>query len=209
MRRLFVPGYGAPPAIYSRALDARWSVQTPPSFARSNGRLDAHVAALVHELASSDEPATVAGHSMGAAVAVLAALERPEAVSRLILIAPAGLPLTKPLHRSLRDFTTQLCRGGYPLLQTALATGSALRAPRAAIRLAHAIRTLDLTSQLRGIAALAIPCAVVACATDTLTPAGHCRQIARLADGRYEELELPGGHVWMLTERASFASVLA
>ncbi len=209
MRRLFVPGLGAPPAIYSRALDPRWRVLTPPSFAQSKGSLHAHVAGLVDEIDASREPATIAGHSMGAAIAILATLERPESVARLVLVAPAGLPLTKSVRQSLADFARQLTAGSYPLAATAGAAGSALRAPRAAIRLAAAVRSLDLTSELRRLASLGIPSAVLGCTTDTLTPVEHCRRIAELAGGGYRELGLPGGHVWMLTDQASFASALA
>jgi len=87
MRRLFVPGLGASPALYARALDRRWRVLSTPTFAESNGSIRAHVAALVSELDSAPEPAIVAGPSMGAAVAVLATLERPEAVARLVLVS--------------------------------------------------------------------------------------------------------------------------
>ena len=209
MRRLFVPGLGAPPAIYSRALDARWRVLTPPSFAQSKGSLRAHVATLVEEIDASREPATLAGHSMGAAIAVLATLERPESVARLVLVAPAGLPLTKPVRQSLGDFARQLTAGSYPLAATARAAGSALRAPLAAMRLATAVRSLDLTSELRRLGSIGVPCSVVGCTTDTLTPVEHCRRIAELVGGRYRELGLPGGHVWMLTDRSSLASALA
>jgi pimeloyl-ACP methyl ester carboxylesterase len=135
MRRLFVPGLGAPPSIYARALDASWRVVRAPSFAESGGSLRLHVSALVAELDAANEPATVAGHSMGAAVAVLATLERTEAVARLVLVSPAGLPLTKPIHASLRDFARQLRAGSFPLTATLSAVGSAARAPRAAARL--------------------------------------------------------------------------
>jgi pimeloyl-ACP methyl ester carboxylesterase len=209
MRRLFVPGLGAPPAMYSRALDARWRVLSPPSFTQSKGSLHAHVAALVDEIDSSPEPASIAGHSMGAAIAILATLERPESVDRLVLVAPAGLPLTKPVRHSLGDFARQLTAGSYPFAATAGALGSALRAPRAAMRLAAGVRSLDLTPELRRVASLGVPCAVLGCTTDTLTPVEHCRRIAELVGGRYRELRLPGGHVWMLTDQASLASALA
>jgi pimeloyl-ACP methyl ester carboxylesterase len=209
MRRLFVPGLGAPPAIYARALEPRWRVLTPPTFAASNGSLRAHVAALVGEIDASPGPTTIAGHSMGAAIAVLATLERPDSVARLVLVSPAGLPLTKPVRRSLTDFARQLVTGSYPLAATAGAAGSALRAPRATMRLAAAVRSLDLTSELRRVASLGIPCAVLGCTTDTLTPVDHCRRIAELVGGRYRELRLPGGHVWMLTNGVVFASVVA
>jgi pimeloyl-ACP methyl ester carboxylesterase len=209
MQRLFVPGWGAPPAIYSRALGGDWRVVRSPTFAQSGGALAAHVDALVAELDWSSGPAVVGGHSMGGAVAVLAALERPEHVSRLVLVAPAGLPLTKPVHESVREFGRQLRAGAYPRIATGAAVASVLRAPRAAARLARAVRQLDLTAELGRLAQLGVPCGVVGCTTDSLITVDHCRRIARLAGGGYRELGLPGGHMWMLTERATFASVVA
>jgi pimeloyl-ACP methyl ester carboxylesterase len=208
MRRLFVPGLGASPALYARALDRRWRVLSTPTFAESNGSIRAHVAALVSELDSAPEPAIVAGHSMGAAVAVLATLERPEAVARLVLVAPAGLPLTKPIRRSLRALAAQLWSGCYPLPATLATVTSVIRAPRSAARLVMEVRSLDLTCELGGLAGLGVPSSVLGCTTDTLTPVDHCRRIASLAAARYRELSLPGGHVWMLTEQAVFGSLM-
>ena len=44
---------------------------------------------------------------------------------------------------------------------------------------------------------------------DTLTSGEACREIARLAGGTCEELDVPGGHVWFLRERALFRQRLA
>jgi pimeloyl-ACP methyl ester carboxylesterase len=48
------------------------------------------------------EPATIIGHSMGGALAMLLAGTRPDLVNRLVLVNPAGLPIQQPV---LRAFT--------------------------------------------------------------------------------------------------------
>jgi pimeloyl-ACP methyl ester carboxylesterase len=50
---------------------------------------------LASRLAETDEPTAVIGHSSGGTTAVLAALAAPEAVERLVLLAPAGVFATR------------------------------------------------------------------------------------------------------------------
>jgi pimeloyl-ACP methyl ester carboxylesterase len=206
MRRLFVPGWGAPAALYAPLVQG-WEVVEPPAFSSTGGRLDCSVRRLVTELEATGGQAIVAGHSMGAAVAVLAARERPDLVGRLILVAPAGLPLAKPMWRSAADFVTQLRRRVYPAGAAASGFARAARAPRSALRLARAVRGLDLTPQLADLRGR-IPCHVIGCASDTLTTSAHCRLLAELIGGSYHELDLAGGHMWMLYDRRALASVL-
>ena len=52
---------------------------------------------------------------MGAALALLAAIDRPDLVERLILLSPAGLPLTKPIPSSLVTWVRQVATGRFPL----------------------------------------------------------------------------------------------
>src|SRR5262245_2779174 len=141
---------------------------------------------------------------MGAALAILAAHRDPARVASLLLVAPAGLPLTKPFAASARDFARQLLRGGYPAdVRRSLAEAAA--APRSALRLAHAVRSLDLAPELDALRAHGVRSRVVACSTDTLTTAAHCRRIARLAGADFRVLPLGGGHMWMLGHPAEFA----
>src|SRR5262245_13829356 len=114
MRRLFIPGWGAPAALYE-PLVRGWEVVDPPAFSLTGGRLDRSVQRRAARLDAGGEPAIVAGHSMGAAVAVLGAQERPELIERLVLVGPAGLPLTKPMWRSAAEFASQLRRRVYPV----------------------------------------------------------------------------------------------
>src|SRR5262245_12411432 len=207
MRRLFVPGWGAPAALYTPLL-TRWEVQQLPCFASGGGRLDACVRHVNSRLAAAGEPAIVGGHSMGAAIAILAAAERPDLVDRLVLVNPAGLPLAKPMRMSAADFVWQVRLGVYPARITLAAAAEILRAPRAALRLARAVHGLDLTQQLVELRTLGVRCQVIGCATDTLTPAAHCRRLSALVGASYRELNLDGGHMWMLYDRRAFASVL-
>jgi len=45
------------------------------------------------------------------------------------------------------------------------------------------------------------------CATDTLVTPAQCRVAADLLGAEYRELELRGGHMWMLTSWPSFAGL--
>src|SRR5438552_3052227 len=156
MLRAFVPGWGAPPSLYARALPAGWTVLEPPSFAESDTIL-ARLRWLQDELDRYDGPVTLAGHSMGAALAVLAAGQRPERMRKLLLVAPAGLPLAKPLAACLRDFARQVATRAYPLRDAGRAIADALAAPRSSLRLAQAVRALDLRPQLDVLRAFGVP----------------------------------------------------
>ncbi|HVH51469.1 MAG TPA: hypothetical protein VM690_04940, partial [Gaiellaceae bacterium] len=86
---LFVPGWGAPAALYEPGLPSGWSALEPPSFAAGRGSLAEYHRWLRIELDRRGR-SPLGGHSMGAALAILAAAESPELVERLVLVAPAG-----------------------------------------------------------------------------------------------------------------------
>jgi pimeloyl-ACP methyl ester carboxylesterase len=151
----------------------------------------------VVEIERRPEPVTLAGHSMGAALAILAAARTPRRVGELVLIAPAGLPLSKPIHACAADFLRHVAAGRHELRDVAQSAAELAAAPRAAIRLARSLRRLDLSDEMNRIRAAGIPTTVVACSTDTLVTKDHCLETARLTGGRYRELTLDGGHVWM------------
>jgi pimeloyl-ACP methyl ester carboxylesterase len=207
MANVFVPGFAARPAFYRPALTPEWTVHEPPSF-RQARTFDQRVAALRDALDGFAAPVTLAGHSMGAALAVAAALAQPDLVGRLLLVAPAGLPLTKPITASLRDFRGQVKAHVYPSTHLIQALREALAAPLSTLRLARAVRALDLRTELAAVRRRGIPCDIVACVGDTLTPTEHCREIARLTGGRFRQIDAAGGHMWMLFEPAAFASLL-
>jgi len=196
---LFVPGWGAPARLYLAALPDSWQVLEPPSFRRSGGRLDVYRDWLAAELAAREAPVVLAGHSMGAVLAVLTALDRPERIERLILVSPAGLPLQKSLRASALTAAGQILRGCYPVGALLRMLANTTMAPRAALELAHTVRELDLTPQLQELRARHIPCTVIGCRSDQLTTSAHCRQLATLLAADYRELDAADGHIWMIT----------
>jgi pimeloyl-ACP methyl ester carboxylesterase len=202
--RLFLPGWGAPAELYRPGLPPGWRALSPPGF-----ELAAHRRWLELELGSCERPVVLGGHSMGGALALLAAAARPELVRRLVLISPAGLPLRKPLRSSAREFVGQVAAGRYPLRQVGAAVLEVARSPAAALRLARQVHDLDLTPEMRRVRSAGIPVTVVGCATDTLVTPDHSRRAARLLGASYRELGLAGGHMWMLGSWAALAAELS
>jgi pimeloyl-ACP methyl ester carboxylesterase len=207
-RPIFLPGYGAPTSLYTGLL-RDWRVPQAPSFASSRGSLDPYRRWALSELERSAVPVTLAGHSFGAALAILAAAERPELVRSLVLLGPAGLPLTKPMHRSLAAFSAQLALGSYPARAAREALGEVLRAPTQALRLARSIRRLDLRDACLRIRDAGLPAVVIGCTSDSLVTCSRSRRIADLLDAPHRQLDLTGGHMWMLRHGSRFSHELA
>lgn len=202
---LFLPGWGASGRLYE--LPSDWTALEPPPFASVRG-LSGYRDWLLGELDARPGRLVLGGHSMGGALALLAATRLPHRIERLVLVSPAGLPLRKPLRRSAADFLGQVAGGLYPRREAVRGIGRAARAPRAALRVARAVRRLDLSPELRQLRSLGIAATVVGCTTDTLTSARSCRRIAELLGAEYRELALPGGHVWMLAAPGRLAAEL-
>lgn len=205
---LFLPGWGAPAALYEPGMPRDWCILEPPSFAASGGSLAEYRRWLGIELGRRGR-SPLGGHSMGAALAICAAAESPDLVERLVLVAPAGLPLQKPIATSVLDFLRQVARGIYPSAAAARALTAVARAPRAAFALAEEVRALDLRRECARVRAAGIPVLVVGCSTDTLVTGNHARTIADALGGEYRELTLGGGHMWMLHAHELLARVLS
>jgi len=209
MDRLFLPGWGAPGSLYIPGLAPGWTALEPPSFAATRGSLELYRSWVLSELQGREHPSCLAGHSMGGALAVLAAAAAPEKVSRLILFSPAGLPLGKPMAVSLARFAQQAATGRYASTEAFAAVARAAAAPRSALRLARSLRALDLAQEMRAVRASGVPVEVVGCATDTLVTPANSRSVAHLLGGSYRELPCAGGHMWMLDAWPLFAGILA
>lgn len=195
---LFIPGWGAPARLYVPGLPEDWHALELPSFRKTRGELPAYRAWLGEEIAGRG-PLALAGHSMGAAIALLAAIDRPELVERLTLLSPAGLPLTKPIPASLVTWVRQVATGRFPLSQVGRSVVRVGLAPRSALRLGRFVHQLDLRPELEIFRANPVPCTVVGCTTDTMTPTSHCRELAALIGGDYREVDAPDGHIWPVT----------
>jgi pimeloyl-ACP methyl ester carboxylesterase len=179
---------------------AGWQALELPRYGPTGGELSAYRRWLGREVALRDGPVSLAGHSMGAALAILAAADRPEAVDRLILLSPAGLPLDKPLGASLATFLGQICRGWYPWRDLVRSLSRLARAPWVALRLARAVHELDLRTECERLRRSSARCTVVGCTTDRLTTPDHCRRLAALLGASYDEVDARGGHIWPITE---------
>jgi pimeloyl-ACP methyl ester carboxylesterase len=204
---LFIPGWGAPARLYVPGLPESWRALELPSFRKTRGELPAYRAWLVGEIAERG-PVALAGHSMGAAIALLAAIDRPDLVERLILLSPAGLPLTKPIPSSLATWVRQVSTGRFPLSQVGRSIVRVGLAPRSALRLGRFVHQLDLRPELDRFRANPVPSTVVGCTTDTMTPASHCRELAALVGAEYVEVDAPDGHIWPVTHPELVTGVL-
>lgn len=208
MKGLFVPGWAATAGLYAAGLPEGWEVLGPPSFRTSRGELSAYRRWLGAEIARRRTPVALAGHSMGGALALLAAADQPDLVEKLILLSPAGLPLNKPLRASTATFVGQVARRRYPIGELRRALTRTAIAPRAALRVARSVHDLDLTPELERIRRHRIPCTVIGCVSDELTTPAHCRRLATLLNASYRELDASEGHIWMITEPQRLANEL-
>ncbi len=209
MKGLFVPGWGATAGLYAAGLPEGWDALELPSFRTTRGDLSAYRRWLGAEITLRGRPVALAGHSMGGALALLAAVDQPELVEQLILLSPAGLPLNKSLWASTTTFVGQVRRRCYPAAELGRALTGLATAPRAALRVARNVHGLDLTPELERIRAQRIPCTVVGCVSDELTTPAHCRRLATLLNASYRELDASEGHIWMITEPQRLADELA
>jgi pimeloyl-ACP methyl ester carboxylesterase len=207
--RLFLPGFAARARSYDEGLPGGWEALQPPPLSASRGSLTALVDWLAQELARRPAPAVLAGHSMGAALAILVAARDPGAVAGLTLIAPAGLPLSKPIRASVADFARQLVAGRHDLGPALVSAADLLRSPGGTVRLIRTLRGLDLRQQMARVREAGTPVTVIGCDTDSLITSAHCRSAARFLGGSYRELRLDGGHVWMFGRWPTFATLLA
>lgn len=197
---IFLGGWTVAAHVYAPGLPPGWACPEQPSFGETEGRFAAYVDwawALVRE---RDAPVRLAGHSLGAAVALAVAAREPGRVHRLTAFGPAGLPVEHGLRQAARDVVTS----GLGLrLGPGAASRSALRAldhPRAALRLAREIERLDLTRELGVVRAAGVELLVVASRGDRVSTPELCRRLAALGGGRYVEDETGRDHLWVLTD---------
>jgi pimeloyl-ACP methyl ester carboxylesterase len=175
---------------------------------RSTGSVARYRDWLVEDVLPPDVPVVLGGHSMGAAVAVLAAGAAPERVSHLVLVAPSGLPLAKPVARIVFDFLRNVAAGRFHAADVLPPLGDTARHPLAAARLARTLRRLDLSPHFAAVRAAGVRSTVIGCKSDTLTPPVLTRRIAELLGADYRELDIVGGHAWMFGAWDVFAREL-
>lgn len=205
---MFVPGWGAHAGVYAAAMPEGWKVLDPPSFSSTGGSLAAVRRWALDECARQQPPA-LAGHSFGAALALLAALDERIALDRLVLVNPAVLPLAKPVPLMLFDFFRRLAAGWFPPGEASRSMRQVVLHPVAARRLGNDVRRLDLTPELQATRERGIPSVVVGTTTDTLTTPAQCRRVSELLGAEYREVDADGGHLWFLRRPDLLAAELA
>lgn len=205
--RVFLPGFGARARAYAAGLPSAWVALQPPPPGGADP-LTGYVDWLEDELERRAGPILVAGHSMGAAIAILAAARRPDVVAGLVLIGPAGLPLSKPIRASAVDFVRQVATGRHRADDVAASAFELSRRPRATLRLIGRLRALDLRREMERVREAGVPVTVVSCDTDTLTSPVQCARAAAHLGARHRELHLDGGHVWMFGRWQALAALL-
>jgi Mg-chelatase subunit ChlD len=71
------------------------------------------------------------------------------------------------------------------------------------------VRALDLRRECARVRAAGIPTTVIGCVSDTLVTTDRTRTLAEALGARYDELDLDGGHMWMLADRSSLAAAVS
>jgi homoserine acetyltransferase len=87
--------------------------------------------------------------------------------------------------------------------------GRVARAPVSALRLARNVHGIDVRPVIDRFDVKRVPCTVVGCTTDTLTPPAHCRELADALGGDYREVDAPDGHIWPVTQPQLLADALS
>lgn len=78
-----------------------------------------------------------------------------------------------------------------------------------AFALAQHVRDLDLLRECARARTAGIPTTVISCVTDTLVTTDRTRTLADALGAHYEELDLHGGHMWMLADGPRFAATVS
>lgn len=160
---------------------------------------------VAETLSTLGGPVDLAGHSLGALVAVRVAASRPELVRRLVLIAPPGLqPRSSPLHLGV-PLLTSLARSRPGILRR-LVVDAARRGPANVVRGAlHAARA-DVSDEL---AAVRAPTLLIWGERDRLVPAtAGAVWLAAIPASRLVVLA-KAGHVPMIETPAELAAAVA
>ena len=213
--RVFSPGFAAQRGqLTPRACRFGWdALQPPPPSTEPGGRWEVFGCGPVRRgrrPAGPDVPRR-ALHGRGARRA-RRQLSVPEHVAGLLLVAPAGLPLREARRARARPFVRPPARGRRPPARGRPDERSRARCERRGRRGSPrpcSLRSLDLSVQMgNACGAAGIPTTVIGCSTDTLVTPQHCRRPQRFSAPRYRELDLPGGHVWMLDRPPVLAALL-
>lgn len=212
---LDVPGFGAAQAV-GRGFDLR-----------------AVAARVAHDLRASGvpEPYQLAGHSMGAAVALMLAANERDAVSGLVLVSPAGLHPIPSLAAALLGVVAELYipvrRQAAPLagwswgrrllMAGGVADGGALEpavvrelvgASRGARRIGPALSAVASADLRETLAGLPMPVGALWGRGDRVIPPGGAHTVRRLRSDAACEVIDGAGHISMVEQPDGFVDAL-
>lgn len=196
-------------------------------------RLDETAGALADGLLDHvTAPFDLVGNSLGGAIALIMALERPELVHRLVLVAPAGFsPTPKPVSVAAGRISDPLIVSrrvlGSPLMGSEIArrvllwgavaapqrmsaqdARAMLQASRGSTRVGAAVAAVlaaDLSSRL---AALDLPLGLIWGACDRIVPIGTLQSILAVRPGAAVEIVPDAAHVPHFERPAEFVAAL-
>jgi pimeloyl-ACP methyl ester carboxylesterase len=177
------------------------------------------------------EPFDLVGHSMGGAVALVLAALDPDAIARLVLVAPAGLrPMPAPAARAFGTFAKHaipLRRRGAPLADFAwgrrllMTPGTAdpasippadvramLAASRGATRIGEALATVASADVRPLLAKLPVHVGAVWGARDRIVPPGGIHTLEQLRPEAPTATVPNAGHILMVERPDEFAEAL-
>lgn len=141
------------------------------------------------------------GHSMGGAIAIQCASQRPGAISQLVLVAPAAIPMGHPTLWSYVPPLVETLAAATPSFLPILAYDALRAGPRTLLRMSRALLTHDVRDELRQVTA---PTLLIWGRRDSLVPSslGHAiRQ--EIAHAQLLILDA-AGHVVMYDRPAAF-----
>ena len=148
-------------------------------------------------------PADVVGHSLGALLCARLAARHPQAVRRLVLVAPTGIPgrtpfaATGPLLRALL--------ASRPSFLALLVRDAARSGPVTITSAAFALLTADIRSDLASVEA---PVLVLLGENDPLVPRRDAEEIARAVPHASIRIVEGAGHVPMSDRPEAFSREL-
>ncbi|MFE7421041.1 alpha/beta fold hydrolase [Rhodococcus sp. NPDC057529] len=233
---VFIHGWELAPHVYRHALaqlarnNVRVFAPAVPGFAGASDRpfeertLDSYVAWLGRFLeAVGIGPVILVGHSFGGAIAIQAAHDLPDRVSRLVLVNSIGGDARPgPGKSALSIHERPLWYWGAAALGEALSRNmfshasatsthaispTALRDPGAVWRTAHIARTANLTAELNRIADRGLPVSLLWGRADRLIPRASFESLR-------ESLRTPpvftvaGGHGWLINDPKYFGNAM-
>jgi pimeloyl-ACP methyl ester carboxylesterase len=196
-------------------------------------RLDETAGALADGLLERvTAPFDLVGNSLGGAVALMMALDRPELVRRLILVSPAGFsPTSKlvsfaagrisdPLMVSRRLLGSQLMSSeiarrillwgavAAPQRLSAQDARAMLQASRGSTRVGAAVAAVLRADLSSGLAGLDLPLGLIWGARDRIVPIATLRSILAVRPAAVVEIVPDAGHVPHFERPAQFVAAL-